>query len=306
LPVAAAVAACFLNDVALTGVAIAGIAAAVAPAEDLCRRLRLPALAAALLVIADLAFRSAPSGGVLRMAALFGACALVATVGAAPFLHPIGRRGGDTRPDDWLLFVAPVLATIIWSRVLPLVQSAAPAFASLLIGFGLLNLFWGVLGGWLSEDEALASRHSVLAEWGLVLVGFGLLTSSGIAAAYLVLLTLLLVRLPLQLWAEDQPAAEGRRPRRLLNLAILAAIAGAAPFAGFTARVLLLRASTQVYWPLAVLLAAGMLLWVPQAVRQGRRLGQLPGRAAAAAAVCLGASLLAGLYPAPLLRFGGL
>src|SRR5205814_1553070 len=80
-----------------------------------------------------------------------------------------------------------------------------------------------------------------------------------------------------------------------------AALAGSAPFAGFTARILLLRGATALYWPLALVLAATLLLWVPSSLRLGRTLGMPNGRQLAGVVVALALNVALGLYPQPLL-----
>src|SRR5437870_1359982 len=82
----------------------------------------------------------------------------------------------------------------------------------------------------------------------------------------------------------------------------LAALAGSAPFAGFAARVLLLRGATQLFWPLGLVLALGMLLWLPGSLRLGRSLGVPRGRQALGVALVLALNVAVGLYPLPLLE----
>jgi formate hydrogenlyase subunit 3/multisubunit Na+/H+ antiporter MnhD subunit len=88
---------------------------------------------------------------------------------------------------------------------------------------------------------------------------------------------------------------------RPINLVVAAALAGSAPFAGFAARVLLLRAATQLFWPLALVLAVGMLLWLPGSLRLGRSVGLPRGRQAIGVVLVLALNAAAGLYPLPLL-----
>ena len=87
---------------------------------------------------------------------------------------------------------------------------------------------------------------------------------------------------------------------------VAAVLAGSAPFAGFPARVLLLRGATQLYWPLALVLAAGMLLWLPSSLRLGRSMGVPRGRQAVGVAIVLALNVLLGVYPQPLLTLAGL
>ena len=67
--------------------------------------------------------------------------------------------------------------------------------------------------------------------------------------------------------------------------------AGAAPFAGFAARVLLLRGATEVYWPLALVIGLGLLMWLPPSLRLGRSLGLPRGRQAIGVAIVLAVNL---------------
>jgi len=78
-------------------------------------------------------------------------------------------------------------------------------------------------------------------------------------------------------------------------------LAGSAPFAGFAARVLLLRGATQLFWPLALVLVLGMLLWLPGSLRLGRSVGLPRGRQAVGVALVLALNAAAGLFPLPLL-----
>ena len=82
------------------------------------------------------------------------------------------------------------------------------------------------------------------------------------------------------------------------NLLLAAALAGAAPFAGFSARVLLLRGATEVFWPLALVLGLSMLLWLAHSFRLARGLGAPRGRPAVGVVLSLAASVLLGVAPA--------
>jgi formate hydrogenlyase subunit 3/multisubunit Na+/H+ antiporter MnhD subunit len=92
---------------------------------------------------------------------------------------------------------------------------------------------------------------------------------------------------------------------RPVNLLVAAALAGSAPFAGFPARILVLRAATSLYWPLALVLAAALLLWVPSSLRLGRTLGMPKGRQLAGIVIALVISVALGLYPQALLSLAG-
>ncbi len=151
-----------------------------------------------------------------------------------------------------------------------------------------------------------AWRQSFVAEWGLALVGIGLLVPDGLAAAYLALLAIVLVRVPLNLWA--RPALLGREPARLgpLNVLLAVLLAGAAPFSGFPVRLLVLSAATQIAWPVAIPLVAAMLLGIAYAVRLARTLGSPRGLAALGLWITLSFGLALGLAPGLLRAAAGL
>jgi NADH:ubiquinone oxidoreductase subunit 2 (subunit N) len=145
-----------------------------------------------------------------------------------------------------------------------------------------------------------AWRYSFVADWGLAMSGFGLTVLDGERAALLVLFSIVAGRLPLYLMSR-QAIREKTTTRGSINLVVAAALAGSAPFAGFTARILLFRAATQLFWPLALVLAAGMLLWLPGSLRLGRTLAIPRGRQRLGVALVLALNVAAGLYPLPLL-----
>jgi len=186
--------------------------------------------------------------------------------------------------------------------VLP--ADASDAFGAMLIGLGLLNVLWGTVAAWRTESDAAAWRYSFLSDWGLILCGFGLAIADGQGAALILLLSIVLGRLPLYLWSR-QGVRDKTPTDRPINLLVAAALAGSAPFAGFAARVMLLRGATQIYWPLAVVLAAAMLLWLPASLRLGRSMGLPRGRQAIGVAIVLALSVFLGIYPQPLLALAG-
>jgi formate hydrogenlyase subunit 3/multisubunit Na+/H+ antiporter MnhD subunit len=166
-------------------------------------------------------------------------------------------------------------------------------------------MFWGSVASWRTENGAAAWHYSFMADWGLVLCGFGLAIADGQAAAMLVLFSIVLSRLPLYLWSR-QALQEKTPTDRPINLLVAAALAGSAPFAGFAARVLLLRGATQIFWPLALVLALGMLFWLPPSLRLGRSLGLPRGRQAVGVGFVLAINVALGLFPQPILTLAGL
>lgn len=294
--------------IALVVALLAAGHAAVAGVRSFAARVRGPAFGVVLVTGAVLLAHD--GGPVLhqRLAALGLVLGLVAAAGLVPFLPQL--EPGEPAPASaiaWTGFFGPAVAFDLLARSQALVTpDAVPVYGSVLVGIGLLNLLWGLLGAWLVEDQVAAWRYSFLADWGLALVGLGLVVGDGTRAAYLVLMGIVLVRLPLYLWA--RPVLLGRAAPHggPSNLLLSAALAGAAPFAGFSARLLLLRAATQVYWPLALVLALAMLLWLAHALRLGQSLGRPQGRAAIGVVLALALSVFLGVLPGIALAAGGI
>jgi len=249
----------------------------------------LPARAAALGAgLAGLSGYAASGGGAAagRVAALAAALAICALAGLMPLLGPpepdVGRPAAS--PIAWSSFLGPALALAVFARTvatLPLADDRI--FGGLLLALGSLNVLWGVA----------VQRRGLLADWGFALIGLGLLSHDGAAGAYLLLLSVTLLRLPWLLWR--------RRAGRLAQLAL----AGGPPFAAFAGRILVLRAATATGWPFAAALAAAMLALLALALRdeaapgRGRRLVLAEG-----AALVLSAAI--GIYPELVLRPVGL
>src|SRR5712691_5991348 len=303
---AAIAAAPSLDLVILVALAIALLQAAVAGRRPLAARLRAPALAVALLG-AGLVFARIDGAPILAKLAAVGLVAgLAAAVGILPYIHEFDPdEVTAASPIAWIAFVGPILALEIVTRARDLIPSAAAAFGAMLIGLGLLNILWGSLASWFSEKGASAWHFSFMADWGLVMCAFGVPVADGQAAALLVMYGILLSRLPLYLWSR-QSLRERIQTDRPINLLAAAMLAGSAPFAGFAARVLLLRGATQLYWPLALVIAIGLLLWLPPSLRLGRSLGLPRGRQAAGTAIAIALSVAIGLYPQPILSLAGL
>lgn len=271
-------------------------------------RMRGPGFAALLIGLGWLLTRSEGQPAIARLGVLGLVLGLAAAAGVLPFAQQLELR--EPVPASglvWTAFFGPALALVLPSRVVPLLSpDLAPVYSAVMIGLGLLNLLWGVLAAWRVPDDTVAWRHSFFADWGLVLVGLGLLVHDGQAAAYLVLLSVVLVRLPLYLWA--RPVLLGRERRHLgpINLLLAAALGGAAPFAGFPPRLFLLRAATELAWPLAAVLIVALLLWLAHSFRLARTLGRPHGRTAVGVALALAISLALGVAPGLFLAAGGL
>ncbi len=273
-------------------------------------------LAACLLMLGAFVEGAEVQGFLPRLGAVALVLGLIAAVGLVPHLP---RHAADEPPEAtalaWTVLGGPVVAVSGWHQVLGLVEGGPESTiaAGLMIAAGLLNVAWGVFAAWRAGDTATAWRDSFVAEWGLALAGLGMLTADGRAGSFLVLLSLLLVRLPL--WFAAGSAASGKRGQskakssaRLRPITVLWALllAGAAPFAGFPARILLLRGATELFWLLAVLLGILMVLWLPHSLRLARTVPDLGGRARWALYLAALAALVLGLDPALVLRPVGL
>ena len=300
----AIVAAPNLDLVVLVLLVLAVLHAAMPGKRTLTERLQAPATGAVLLA-AGLYF-SRLDGTLLetRIAAVALVTGAMATVGALPYLQVLDKdETAAASPIAWAGFIGPVVVVAVLTQARSLVPGAENAFGALVLGFGLLNVVWATLAAWRVESEIDAWRYSFLADLGLAICALGLPVPDGDAAAQLVLFGILLSRLPLYMWS--RPALRERTSNdRPLNLWVAAALAGSAPFGGFPARVLLLHASTEIYWPLALVLALAMLLWLPSSLRLGRSLGRPRGRALFGIGLVLGVSALLGLWPGLFLSGG--
>ncbi len=304
LAATAAIAAVPAFDLALLIIlALGTVHAAIPGVRPFAVRLRAPVLAVAVLALGLMLVRVEGPDVLGRFAAVGLVAGMAAAVGLLPYIHPFAPdEAVASSPLPWIAFVGPVLAAVVVSRAEVLLSvDAGQAFAAILIGLGVVNMAWGSIATWLTDDTAAAWRYSFLADWGLVLCGFGLTLADGPRAALLVLFGIVAGRLPLYLvWRE--PRAEQATREGPFNLLVAAVLAGSAPFAGFAARVLLLRGATQLFWPLALVLALGMLLWLPGSLRLGRSMGIPRGRRALGVALVVAVNVAVGLYPLPLLQ----
>lgn len=290
-------------DLALLVLLVMGVLhAAVSGTRSFATRLRSPFIAVAMLAVGLVLVRIQGPDVVARLGAVGLVAGLAATVGVLPYLHPVDPEEAlSASPVAWLGYVGPVLATVFVLRTQRVLGvDAGAVFGAMLIGLGLLNMAWASLGAWLTADDVAAWRYSFVADWGLVLCGFGLTVADGRRGALLALVGILAGRLPLYVLSR-QAIREKATTRRPINVVVAAALAGSAPFVGFAARILLLRGSTQISWPLAIVLAAVMLLWLPGSLRLGRSLGRPRPRQALGVALILAVNVVAGLYPLPLL-----
>lgn len=286
-----------------------GFVCALRPGRrPLAVRARGPAFAALLLGVGWALVRAPGAAWVGRAAALALALSLAAAAGLVPYLPDVDKdEPASSSYVAWTGLFAPAVALTLPSRLLPaLTVDQATIFGGTLVGLGLVNLGWGTIGAWRTSSDMDAWRYSFLADWGLVLVAIGLFQPEGFAAAYLALLSIVLVRLPLYLWA--RPALLGAEQAGGGSAGILVAVvlAGMAPFSGFPVRLLVLQAATHVAWPLAVPLLAGMALWIAHSLRLARTVRVPPGRGAVGLWLTIAISLLLGLVPGALRAAGGL
>ena len=285
---------------ALVLLVLAAIQAALPALRSFADRVRAPAFGALLVALGALLGTEASNSIALRLAGLALVLGVSAAIGVAPFLRYLDpREPAPASPIAWIGFLGPGQIVILVDRLAGLLPGeSAPGYTAVLLGLGIFNLALGAFGGWQSRNGADLWRYSFVADWGLVMVGFGLLGSAGAGGAYLLLLSILLLRLPLYLLA--RPAliqAEAVPLLRPLTLLVAAALFGAPPFAGFPARLLLLRGATEAPWPLTVLLVLAMLSWLPPSLRLAQTLGRPTGRLAAGIAMVLLLNLALGLYP---------
>ncbi|HVB77474.1 MAG TPA: hypothetical protein VNI34_06705 [Candidatus Nitrosotalea sp.] len=279
---------------------------ALEPALALRSNLRGPAIAVLLLSVGELLLRAPNNPGLGRVGALSLALFIPALAGLAPF-HRQPDAAAPLLASSllWTALVAPVVALslplLLTSR---LNADEASVFSSVLLAVGLMNLVVGTIGAWRASEIDQAWHFSCAADWGLVLVGLALWSPDGRAASFLALLGITAVRLPLWAWSR-RPGREEHEPSGGLSLIVGAALAGAAPFAGFSARLILLRASAAVSWPLTVVLILPLLLWPLHSLRLGRSLGRPGGGMRLGVGVVLAVSLALGLLPGLFLGLAG-
>lgn len=287
--------------------ALAVLHSAIGGKRPFTIRLRPIVVSVGILGLAAL-FARVEGPDVLRRFAAVGVVAgVAAVVGIVPYMHEFDAEEPVTAsPVVWLAFIGPVAATAI---LLQAQQLLAPdtggLLGAMLVALGLINTVWGSVAAWRTDETVAAWRYSFLADWGLAMCGFGLTVVDGRRAALLVLFTIVVCRLPLYLVSRDA-LRERTETQRPINLVVAAALSGSAPFVGFAARVLLLRGATELYWPLALVLASSMLLWLPGSLRLGRSVGLPRGRQAVAIGVVIALNVVAGLYPLPILSAAGL
>jgi len=265
-------------------------------ARPFVERARGPAFAALLIGLGWTFVQLQGAAWVGRVGALAIALGLACAAGLVPYLAAVdAEEPASSSFVAWTGFFGPALAISLPGRVLPaLPASDGAVFGATLVGLGLVNLAWGTIGAWRTASDVEAWRC------------IGLFLPDGLAASYLALLGIVLVRVPLYLWA--RPALLGRQPARLnaLNVLLAVLLAGAAPFSGFPVRLLVLSAATQTAWPLAIPLVAAMLLGIVYSVRLARALGSHHGWAAVGLWITLGFGLLLGVAPAALRALGGM
>jgi formate hydrogenlyase subunit 3/multisubunit Na+/H+ antiporter MnhD subunit len=286
--------------VALVLLLVAAVHSALPALRPFAERVRAPAFGALLILLGALVAAGATNPVLARLAGLALVLGVTAAIGVAPYLQSLDpREPAPASPIAWLGFLGPALVVALTTRFAVLIPgTSAPGYAVVLLGLGIFNLGLGIFGAWRSKPDADLWRYSFVGEWGLVLVGFGLLESSGSGGAYLLLLNLLLLRLPLYLLA--RPALVRAAPAAKvgpLTLLVAAALAGAAPFAGFPARLLILRGASVQAWPFALILVAAMLGWLPQSIRLAQTLGTPTGRVRVGLVVVLLLNLALGLFP---------
>jgi len=296
-----------LDLVILIVLALAGLQAVIGGLRPISVRLRAPAVACVLLAAGLAVTRFEGPSRLPALAAVLIAAGVAAAIGILPYIHEFDpEEWAAPSPIAWIGFLSPVVVVAVLSRVYALIPTAGAQLGAMLIGLGLVNVIWGSVAAWRTVEGARAWHYSFMADWGLALCGFGMQVADGRSAALLVLTGILLGRLPLYTWSRPALAEQTTQTVRPVNLLAAAMLAGAAPFAGFAAKVILLRGATVLYWPLALVLAVGLLLWLPSSLRLGKSLGLPRGRQAVGVAVALMINAAIGLYPQPVLSLAGL
>lgn len=287
--------------------ALGVLQSAVAGKRPFAVRIRPIVAAVAILGLAALFARVDGPDVLMRFAAVGMVAGAAAVAGIVPYVHDFDAdEPVSASPVVWLAFIGPVAVAAILVQAQQLLDTDAGGLAGgMLIALGLVNMVWGGVAAWRTEVTAAAWRYSFIADWGLAMCGFGLTVIDGRRAALLVLFSVVLCRLPLYLVSREA-LREGTEMLRPINLVAAAALSGSAPVVGFTARVLLLRGATELYWPLALVVAAAMLLWLPGSLRLGRSVGLPRGRQAVGIAVVITINVLAGVFPLPILSAAGL
>lgn len=284
--------------------AIAAVQASLPGIRSFGERMRGPAFGA-VLILAGAAFAiGAASTALSRLAGIGFVLGTAVTVGIAPYARPLDPREPPPASSiAWLGFLGPSLLALLATRLLPLVPDAGgAAFGALLVALGIFNAGVGALGAILSREPADRWRLSFLADWGLVLVALGTLNSAALEAAFLFLLSILLLRLPLYLLARPALVRGASPSGGALNLIAAVALAGGAPFTAFAARILLVRGTVTIAWPLTALLILLLLAWLPASVRLVETVDLHEARTRRGVLVVLILNLAIGLFPAPLLN----
>lgn len=292
---------------ALVLLVLAGLQSSLPAFRSFSSRFRAPAFGALLLLLGAVAAAGAAGPTLSRVAGLATVLGAGAAIGIAPYLQRFDpREPAPASAVAWLGFLGPSLAVLVAVRLLPLLPGdSAAGYSAVLISLGIFNLMIGAYGAWHSRPDADLWRYSFLGDWGLVLVGLGLLDGPAGGGAYLVLANILLLRLPLYLLARPALArGEPLAPIRPLTLVVAVALAGAAPFGGFPARLLLFRGASEVAWPIAAVLVLAMLALIPQSLRLAQTVGRGP-RVGAGLLLVLAINLGIGLDPGLALQLFG-
>lgn len=290
--------------IALALIVLASLQAALPGYASFATRSRAPIYGALLLIFATLAGAGLAGVTLGRLAGVALVLGMTAIIGVAPYVRSLDPREPiAVSPMAWLGFVGPGLAVVLVTRLAAtLPAEAAAGYSAVLLALGAFNLAVAAIGARFAVSPADLWRHSLLADWGLILIGLGLVNVTAAAGAYLLMVGILVFRLPL--YAVARPALIASEPVArpgLLGIVLAAALAGGAPFAGFPARLLLLRGASQSAWPVALLLLAGMLAWLPLSFNLARTFGQLSRRTLGVLAILLLINAAIGLYPGPVI-----
>src|SRR5881227_3258221 len=185
--------------VLLTLLTLGVLNAAADGKQPFALRLRAPVLAVAVFALGLVLARAAGPEVLGRFAAVGLVAGLAAGIGLLPYLHPFDPEDPvSASPIAWFAFIGPVLAVVVVAGTHGVLgPDAGGAFGATLVGVGLVNVAWGGVAAWSTENTIAAWRYSFIADWGLALCGFGLTVADGRRAALLVIFSIVLCRLPL-------------------------------------------------------------------------------------------------------------
>src|SRR5439155_391434 len=116
--------------------------------------------AVALLALALVLAHAQGSDVLGRFAAVGLVAGLAAGIGLLPYLHPFDPEDPvSASPIAWFAFIGPVLAVVVVAGTHGVLgPDAGGAFGATLVGVGLVNVAWGGVAVWSTENTIAAWR----------------------------------------------------------------------------------------------------------------------------------------------------